>query len=88
MHKVLVKNEEFIWRNLEGELVLLNPVSGQYFGLNSVGCSFYEKIDGQKTVEEIITSLLDKFEVERHILEQDLGELIDVMVEKKTLFIK
>jgi hypothetical protein len=88
MQQIPSRNEKFIWRNLEGELVLLNPHSGQYFGLNAVGCSFYEKIDGSRTVGEIIDLLLEKFEVDRSTLENDLAELIKTMVAKEIIVIK
>ena len=87
MSRVPVKNEEIVWRNLEGEAVLLNPHTGKYFGMNSVGCSFWEKIDGQNTVDEIIDHLLEKYEVTRSVLEKDLYELIDAMLKNNIISI-
>ena len=34
--RVLIKNQDVIWREVDGETVLLNPVTGRYFGLNKV----------------------------------------------------
>jgi hypothetical protein len=87
MNRVPVKNEEIVWRNLDGEAVLLNPHTGKYFGMNAVGCSFWEKIDGHSTVAEIIDQLLEEYEVTRSVLEKDLHELIDAMLKKNIIAI-
>ena len=76
MGKVPVKNEEIVWRNLEGEAVLLNPNSGKYFGMNEVGCSFWEKVDGKRNVGEIVDLLFGEYKVERNNLEKDIDELV------------
>jgi hypothetical protein len=87
MNRVLVKNEDIVWRNLEGEAVLLNPHTGKYFGMNSVGCSFWEKVDGKNTLTEIINYLLEEYEVTRSVLEKDLTELIDAMLKNNIISI-
>lgn len=88
MNRVPVRNEEIVWRNLDGEAVLLNPNTGKYFGMNAVGCSFWEKIDGQNTVAEIIDHLLEEYEVTRSVLEQDINELIDAMLKNNIISIE
>ncbi len=70
------KNSDIIWRNIKGEAVLLNLVDGSYFGLNTVGRSFWEKVDGEKTTEEIINLLLQEYKVERDVLVRDIEEFV------------
>lgn len=72
--RIPVKNPEIVWRELEGEGVLLNPANGKYFGLNAVGLSMWEKVDGVRILEEIIALLLDEYVVERPVLERDIVE--------------
>lgn len=76
MQKILVKNKDIIWRTVQGEAVLLDPQNGQYFGLNAVASSFWEKIDGVKTLEEIIDLLIEEYRVERDVLVNDIEELV------------
>jgi hypothetical protein len=83
--KIPKKNPDIIWKNVRGETVLLNPESGKYYGLNKVGCAFWEKADGKKTVSEIATLLLDEFSVEKEILLKDLEDLIKSLTENKLL---
>lgn len=75
LKQVPVKNPDVVWRDLEGEGVLLNPVDGKYFGLNAVGLSVWDKMEGGRTLDEIIALLLEEYEVERPVLEKDVVEL-------------
>jgi hypothetical protein len=82
------RNQELIWRNLDGEAVLLNPVNGKYFGMNEVSCSFWEKVDGKKTLADIIDLLLEEYNVERKTLENDITELTVLLEENDIITIK
>ena len=85
MKKIPVRNKEIVWRNLEGEAVLLNPHSGKYYGLNEVGCSFWEKVDGENSMETIIDLLLEEYAVDKKTLEQDLEELAQDLEEREII---
>ena len=74
LNRIPVKNPKVVWRDLEGEGVLLNPADGKYFGLNAVGLSMWEKVDGERTLEEIAALLLEEYAVERSVLERDIVE--------------
>lgn len=82
---VVTKNQDVIWREVDGETVLLNPVTGRYFGLNRVACSFWNRVDGKTTIDEIIDQILDEYEVERQVLSQDIVELVSILTEYELL---
>lgn len=85
MEKALKKNPDVIWKNIRGESVLLNPITGKYYGLNKVGCSFWEKIDGFRNSSDIATLMLEEFNVTKEILWQDLEDLIKNLTENNLL---
>ena len=85
MGVLLTKNPEILWKEIDGEVVLLNPKSGDYFGLNSVGASFWERVGDGGSMDDITTILLEEFEVEEAILRNDLEDLIKKMEEKNLL---
>ena len=62
MEKVPKKNPDIIAKNVRGEMVLLNPVSGKYYGLNKVGCAFWEKVDGKRSLSEIVVAASRRFQ--------------------------
>ena len=76
MERVPQKNPDIIWKDVKGETILLNPVSGKYFGLNKVGRAFWEKIDGARSLPDIAELLLKDFDVEKERLLKDLENLI------------
>lgn len=79
MEKIPKKNPDIIWKNVKGEIVLLNPVSGKYYGLNKVGCAFWEKVDGKRSLSEITSSLLEDFNVEKERLVKDIEDLMKTL---------
>lgn len=85
MERIPKKNPDIIWKNVKGEIVLLNSVSGRYYGLNKVGCAFWEKIDGKKRLSEITALLLEEFNVEKEILSKDIEDLMKSLTENKLL---
>ena len=83
MEKVPKKNPDIIWKNVRGEIVLLNSINGRYYGLNKVGCAFWEKIDGKRSLSEIVLLLLEDFNVERERLTKDIDDLMQSLTDNK-----
>ena len=83
MERVPKKNQDIIGKNVRGEMVLLNPFSGKYYGLNKVGCAFWEKIDGKRSMSEIVSLLLEDFNVEKERLIKDIEDLMKTLTENK-----
>ena len=67
--------------NLEGEAVILHLGSGTYFGLNEVGCRVWSMIQQPRSYEEILSQILEEYEVDPARLESDIGELLQKMSE-------
>jgi hypothetical protein len=85
MERVPKKNPEIIAKNVKGEMVLLNPLTGKYYGLNKVGCAFWEKVDGKKNLSEIVSLLLKEFNVEEERLVRDIEDLMKTLSENKLM---
>ncbi|MCU0614903.1 MAG: PqqD family protein [Desulfobacterales bacterium] len=81
MERIPKKNPDIIWNNVRGETVLLNSTSGRYYGLNKVGCAFWEKIDGKRSLAEIVELMLEQFNVEKEILVKDIKDLTKNLTE-------
>jgi hypothetical protein len=75
----LACSTEVLWRVLDGEAVLLDLASGTYFGLNVVGSRVWELLSAGKSLGEVRAALLDEFEVDAGVLEQDLRELLEML---------
>ena len=66
---------------LDGEAVVLHTASGTYFGLNEVGCRVWSIIQHPRSLEEILSELLDEYQVDRACLESDLDEWLRKMTD-------
>jgi hypothetical protein len=75
------KNPAIIWKNVQGETVLLNPISGKYYGLNRVGCAFWEKADGTRSLSEIAGLLHEEFNADRERILNDLEDLMKTLAD-------
>jgi pyrroloquinoline quinone biosynthesis protein D len=63
----------------DGAVVLLAR-SGQLYTCNDTSEAFLEKVDGARSLDQIVDLLSDEFEVDRATLEQDMAELAAELV--------
>ncbi len=63
-------------REVDGELVLLNPTSGRYYGLDRVGLAMWEALSAGESVETARDQLLERFDVDAERLDADLERLV------------
>jgi hypothetical protein len=87
MSNLIRKNPDIKWKEVDGEIVLLNPKTGGCFGLQAVGASFWGMVDGNHSLEDILVALLDEYDVEEDTLTRDIHSLLAVMREKELIFI-
>ncbi len=78
-------NEDVVFRDLEGEAVLLNLKSGVYFGLDPIGTRIWHLIQEHRPLKEIRDALLEEYEVTRHQCEDDLLEFVGMLREKELI---
>jgi hypothetical protein len=88
LNRIPERNEKIIWKTVQEEAVLLDSRNGRYFGLNPVGCSFWQNVDGKRALGEIINLLIEEYNIDRNTLVSDIEELVQVLKNKELLFIK
>ena len=69
-------SKDVLSQELAGETVLLDLHSESYFGLDAVGTRVWQLLNEGRDVVGVIDVLLDEYEVEREVLEQDVAELL------------
>jgi len=72
--------ESVLFRDLNGEAVLLNLDSETYFGLDEVGTRMWQVLTSQPTIQAALDDLCAEFEVDPEQLRRDLEELLDQLV--------
>ena len=53
----------FLISQLDQELVLMDTKTGDYLGINAVGTHIWNLLAGSKSVQELVTDLISRFEV-------------------------
>jgi coenzyme PQQ synthesis protein D (PqqD) len=67
---------DVVFRDLDGEAVILDLASGRYFGLNAVGTRIWTLIDSGAPLEDIVSMLTTEYDVDAARAEQDVLALI------------
>jgi len=80
-NKVFIRNSDVISRKIAGELFLV-PVKGKIadmeniFALTAVAEYIWDRLDGRKSLNEILNNVVDRFDVEQEQAESDIREFI------------
>lgn len=69
--------EDVVFRELDGEAVLLNLATGTYFGLDSVGTRIWQLLEHLHRLDAVRDALVAEYDVEVPAAEADLINLVD-----------
>lgn len=71
----LTVSPDVVFRELEGEAVLLDLESGTYFGLNAVGTRIWSLIQERDSLRSVLDAITDEYDAMPEVLERDLLRL-------------
>jgi len=76
-------------QEVDGEMVLLDMNSENYFGLDEVGTSIWQAIEKCRgDLQEVLKDLLEQYDVEEEVLKKDLAAFVDNLVENGLVEVK
>jgi len=67
-------------RRIDDDLVILDVTSGRYFEVNDVGALVWEHLDGTRTVEDLIDTVLAEFDAPRDLVTIDVENLLGQLI--------
>jgi len=85
---IVTVNKDYVYCNVEDEMVLLGMEDGIYYGLNPVGAFIWEQIKEPKTIDEVRDAILAEYDVEKGECKRDLMELLEELAEKGLIHVK
>lgn len=71
---------QVLYREVDGQMVLLNLETEQYYGLNEVGAHIVTRLTAQP-FEAALAALTDDFEVDVTVLHRDIDNLVGELVQ-------
>ena len=75
-------SEDAVFRELEGEAVILNLQTGTYFGLNESGTRIWNLIQQQVSLEKVLEALQVEYDAAPETLRNDLLQLVGQLQQK------
>ena len=78
--KIIFKESVFT-QELDGEMVLFDMESEHYFGLDETGTVMWQLLQEKRELTEVLSLLLEQYEVEERILKKDLLHFLDKLQE-------
>jgi hypothetical protein len=78
---------DVVFRNLDGEAVLLDLGSGTYFGLNEVGTRIWQLVDAGHEVPAIIDALAAEYASDRGTIAADVARLLDELHSRRLIVV-
>ena len=75
-------SDDAIFREMDGEAVILNLESGTYFGLDPVGTRVWQLMEEHGRLRTVFDLMRQEYDVEPDLLERDLLRLVGQFAEK------
>lgn len=69
--------EELVYQELDGEMVLLNMQSGQYFGIDEIGSKIWALLEEKVMPVDIVQRLVAEYEVSEKVCQQQVAAFLD-----------
>lgn len=66
-----------VWCDLAGGAAILDLKSGVYYGLNTVGTRIWDLVQEPRSVDHVLHTLLEEYDVEPERCERDLLALME-----------
>ena len=81
-HKVIYKQKKLPWREIEGEVIIVDLDKETVLNLNETGKEIWNSINGTLSAADITKKLTEIYEVEDAQAKKDVTIFIDKLLEK------
>lgn len=76
---------DVLYRDLDGQAVILDLSSGRYFGLNQVATRIWTLIGDGLDTAAIVATLSREFDADVATIERDLRDLLDALSSRRLI---
>jgi len=91
MDVVYAPSDDVVAREIEGELIIVPLVAGigdmedELYTLNDTGRAVWNRLDGKRSLQQVIASLAEEYEAPGGEIEQDVLGLVAELVGRRML---
>jgi hypothetical protein len=76
---------DVVFRDLDGEAVILDLASGTYFGLNDVGTRVWQLVAEGRSAAQIVDRVAAEYDADRATIERDVARLLDALSARRLI---
>lgn len=80
-----LRDNDVTWREIDGEMVILDLASSTYFTTNRTGTFLLQQLVEDRTHDELVTALTNEFEVDRDTADRDTTAFVDILGQRELL---
>lgn len=82
----LRRNEDLLSVDMDGETVMMDINSGNYFGINSVGSHIWDLLEEVCTVQKILDSVHENFDISpENNVQEDIFAFLTGLLEQELI---
>jgi len=78
----IVRDNEVIFSEADGEMVMMSLERGEYYGLNPIGSRIWSLLESPRRDSELCETLLPDYNVSLEQCQQDVLRFLDQLAEK------
>ena len=76
---MIVRNQDAIWTELEGQVFVLSLANGRYYELKGVGSFIWQALDEPQERSALITRIVERYTVSPQQCEADLDRFVGTL---------
>jgi hypothetical protein len=77
-----LRDNGIAWREIDGEIVALDPGSSRYVSINGAGATLWRRLhQGEATLEELAEALVERYGIGREQAHADAGAFVQQLAD-------
>nr|WP_298248828.1 PqqD family peptide modification chaperone [uncultured Halomonas sp.] len=81
-HNILFQiNPGLVAAELDGDLVMMDAESGQYYGISGIGPRAFELLTSPISVDGLVKTITSEYEIDEKTCRQDVLKFLDLLTE-------
>ncbi len=76
---IKLRSEDIQWKEVEGEIVILDLKSSRYMAVNKSGRFLWEAAAEGTTRSQLVKALMDKFQLDQGTANRDVNDFIETL---------
>lgn len=77
--RILSRHPDALEAEVDGQRVLMSPKDFAYFGLVDTGVLVWDRIDGTRSIDDLVAAFVDEFSADENQIRHDVVEFVSAL---------